>query len=228
MTTTTLLHLDSGTGLADSVSRALTARFATAWRAHHGAAGTHLHRDLVADPVPALGTGYATLGRRVERQGVVPLRDVAALADGPHEQHEWHLTRPLIDQLLTADTVLLGVPMYNLTVPATLKAWIDRITFPGAYTDPATGQSLLHRTRVVVAAARGGGYEPGTPREAFDFQIPYLRAYFTTLGVPAERLHIVAAELTRADDVPALNDLKPLAARSLTDARTTLDELATS
>ncbi|MGW4892972.1 FMN-dependent NADH-azoreductase [Kitasatospora sp. NPDC004240] len=227
MTTTTLLHLDSSTSTDDSVTRALTARFATAWRTRHGAAGHH-HRDLAADPVPTPGAAYARLGRRAGNKGPVPLADIAALAADPDERHEWHLTRPLIDQLLGADTVLLGVPMYNLTVPTTLKAWIDRVTFPGAHTDPDTGESLLRRTRVVIAAARGGGYGPGTPREGLDFQIPYLRAYFTGLGVRAERLHIVTAELTRADDVPALNALKPLADRSLADARAALDELAAS
>ncbi|MFJ3214459.1 FMN-dependent NADH-azoreductase [Kitasatospora sp. NPDC086801] len=228
MTTTTLLHLDSSISHGDSVSRALTARFAAAWRARHGAAGRYVHRDLAAEPVAAIGAGYALLGRRVERKGTIPVADVAALAEGPDEEHEWSLTHPLIDRLLAADTVLLGVPMYNLTVPATLKAWIDRISFPGVYTDPATGESLLRHTRVVVAAARGGGYGPGTPREAFDFQTPYLRAYFARLGVPAEQLHVVPAELTRADDVPALAGLRPLAAKSLADAEAALDALATA
>ncbi|MDH6704668.1 FMN-dependent NADH-azoreductase [Kitasatospora sp. MAA19] len=226
MTTTTLLHLDSSISLGDSVSRALTARFAAAWRARHGAAGRYVHRDLIAEPVAPIGAGYAALGRRVERKGTVPVADVAALAEGPDEEREWSLTHPLINRLLAADTVLLGVPMYNFAVPAALKAWIDRIGFPGSYTDPATGESLLRRTRVVIAAARGGGYGPGTPREGFDFQIPYLRAYFTNLGVPPERLHIVAAELTRADDVPALAGLQPLAVKSLADAEAALDALA--
>ncbi|MFD7828660.1 FMN-dependent NADH-azoreductase [Kitasatospora sp. NPDC059803] len=228
MTTTTLLHLDSSISLGDSVSRALTARFAAAWRARHGSAGRYVYRDLAAEPVAAIGAGYAMLGRRVERKGTIPASDVAALAEGPDEEHEWSLTHPLVDRLLAADTVLLGVPMYNLTVPAVFKAWIDRISFPGVYTDPATGESLLRRTRVVVAAARGGGYGPGTPREAFDFQTPYLRAYFARLGVPAEHLHIVPAELTRADDIPALAGLQPLAAKSLADAEAALDALATA
>ena len=84
----------------------------------------------------------------------------------------------LITELLTADTVLLGTPMYNFSVPASLKAWIYRSTFPGAFTDPESGDRLLCDTRVVVVTARGGSYGPGTPREGFDFQMPYLRAYF--------------------------------------------------
>ncbi|MGW2255265.1 FMN-dependent NADH-azoreductase [Kitasatospora sp. NPDC001660] len=226
MTSATLLHLDSSISPAGSVSRALTARFAAAWRARHGAATTHRHRDLVADPVPPVHAAYDALGRRTERKGVLPPDDVAALAEGPDEEHEWALTRPLIDQLLAADTLLIGSPMYNFTVSTGLKAWIDRVSFPGAYVDAGTGAKLLRRTRVVVVAVRGGGYGPGTPREHFDFQVPYLRAYFGNLGITEENLHIVTAELTRADDIPALNGLQPIAAESLARAEATLDSLA--
>ncbi len=225
----TLLHLDSSASPLDrSVSRRLTARFARAWQARHGAAG-YRHRDLATDPVPLVGAGYASLGVRVERHGApVPLGDVPSFATSPAELHEWSLTHPLITELHAADTLLLGVPMYNFTVPAALKAWIDRVTFPGAHVDPATGDGRLTTTRVVVVTARGGGYGPGTPREPFDFQTPYLRAWCTEhLGVPDAHLRFVHAELTRAADVPALTPYRDLAATSLSTARTTLTALAT-
>ncbi|MFE6871913.1 FMN-dependent NADH-azoreductase [Kitasatospora sp. NPDC057692] len=220
----TLFHLDSGASPTDqSVSRRLTARFADAWRARHPGAG-YRYRDLAADPVPLLGPGYASLGVRVERHGApVPLPDVPGFATTPAEHHEWSLTHPLITELHSADTLLLGVPMYNFTVPAALKAWIDRITFPGAHTGRLTA------TRVIVVAARGGGYGPGTPREPFDFQTPYLRAWFTEhLGVPDANLRFIHAELTRAADIPALAPYRDLAATSLTTARTALAALATA
>ncbi|MFF7990091.1 NAD(P)H-dependent oxidoreductase [Kitasatospora xanthocidica] len=226
MTSATLLHLDSSISPAGSVSRALTGRFAAAWRARHGAAAEHRYRDLAADPVPAIRAAYDALGRRTERKGPLPLEDVATLAESPDETREWALSRPLIEELRTAGTLLLGSPMYNLTVSTGLKAWIERVSFPGAYLDPDTGDRLLRDTRVVVVAVRGGGYGPGTPREHFDFQLPYLRAYFGHLGVAAEHLHVVTAELTRAADVPALNGLEPLAAESLAAAEARLDALA--
>lgn len=222
----TLLHLDSSVSRsADSVSRQLTALFADIWRESHGADG-YRHRDLSADPVPLIGPAYAALGQRVERQGVVPPGKVAALVECAAEEREWALTRPLISELLTADTVLLGVPMYNFSVPVTLKAWVDRVSFPGVFTDPDSGESLLRDTRVVVVMARGGGYGPGTPREGFDFQTPYLRAYFRNLGVADEHLHLVAAELTRAEDIPQLAGFKGLAATSLAAARAQVTALA--
>ncbi|MER7579529.1 NAD(P)H-dependent oxidoreductase [Kitasatospora sp. NPDC097691] len=226
MTSATLLHLDSGISPTGSVSRTLTDRFAATWRARHGDAARHRYRDLAADPVPAVGAAYDTLGRRTERKGPLPPEDVAALAENPDEVREWALSRPLIEELRAADTLLLGSPMYNFTVSTGLKAWIDRVSFPGAYVDPDTGARLLRDTRVVVVAVRGGGYGPGTPREHFDFQLPYLRAYFGALGVTAAHLHVVTAELTRAADVPALNGLEPLAAESLAAAEAAVDELA--
>ncbi|MFE7188972.1 FMN-dependent NADH-azoreductase [Kitasatospora sp. NPDC057541] len=220
----TLLHLDSSASPTDhSVSRRLTARFAHAWRARHPDAHYRYH-DLAADPVPLIGAGYASLGVRVERQGApVPLTDVLSFATTPSEHQEWSLTHPLITELHSADTLLLGVPMYNFTVPAALKAWIDRITFPGAHTGRLTA------TRVIVVTARGGGYGPGTPREPFDFQTPYLRAWFTEhLGIPDANLRFIHAELTRAADIPALTPYRDLATTSLTTARTTLTDLATA
>jgi FMN-dependent NADH-azoreductase len=116
----------------------------------------------------------------------------------------------------------------NFSVPAALKAWIDRVSFPGAFTDPDGGRSLLRETRVVAVMARGGGYGPGTPREHCDFQTPYLKAYFARLGVPAHHLHLVAAELTRVDVLPQLAGLEHLAAASLTAAREAVTALATA
>ncbi|MGI5159892.1 FMN-dependent NADH-azoreductase [Microbispora sp. CA-102843] len=223
---TSLLHLDSSaSGRDDSVSRQLTALYADIWRCLHGSAG-YRYRDLAAEPVPLVSPAFVSLGIRVERHGAVPLRKVAEMADSPAEEREWALTLPLIAEMRAAGTVLVGVPMYNFSVPASLKAWIDRVTFPGAFLDAGTGDRLLRETNVVVVAARGGCYAPGTPREDFDFQTPYLRAYFTDLGVAPENLHFVHAELTRASDVPALARFKPLAADSLTAARTAVSELA--
>lgn len=223
---TSLLHLDSSASHSrDSVSRQLTGLFADTWRKLYGAAG-YRYRDLAADPVPLVSPAYAALGQRVERLGVIPPARVAALVEGAAEKREWALTLPLITELLAADTMLIGVPMYNFSVPASLKAWIDRVTFPGAFADPDTGSSLLHGTRVVVVTARGGSYGPGTPRETFDFQAPYLRAYFGNLGVADENLYLVHAEMTRAADVPELAHFQALAARSLTAARAAVTALA--
>ena len=200
-----LLHLDSSAHRStESVSRRLSAAFAEAWRAEHGrdAAHVYVYRDLAADPVPPLDTAYCALGRRAERLGLVPLSGVDALIETEAERHAWALTRPLIGEILTADTVLIGAPMYNYSVPATLKAWIDRISFPGAFADPDGGESLLRDKQFVVVNARGGAYGPGTRSQAMDFFTPYLRAYLLKQGAAEENVHFAVAELTLADLAP--------------------------
>lgn len=221
-----LLHLDSSHS-ADSITRKLTALFVERWRQAHPTA-EYRYRDLSVNPIPAISPSYVALGTRVERHGVVASAKVSALIESPAEEREWALTKPLIDEILAVDTLLLGVPMYNFSVPATLKAWIDRVSFPGAYIHPDTGDHLLHSTRVVVVSACGGGYGPGTPRARFDFQEPYLRAYFENLGVSTSDLTFVRAEMTRSGDIPALARFQDLAVRSLADARTAVMRFASS
>ncbi|MFB7552312.1 FMN-dependent NADH-azoreductase [Streptomyces sp. NPDC056154] len=225
---TSLLHLDSSANrCGESLSRQLTSLFADTWRSLHGTAG-YRYRDLAADPVPPLGTAYCSLGRRVERHGLVPPPEVDALVESPAEKREWALTRPLVSELLAADTLLIGAPMYNYSVAASLKAWIDRVGFPGAFTDPDTGESLLRATQVVVITTQGGSYGPGTPREAWDFQTPYLRTYFCGQGVADENLSFVGVEMTMAGLVPHLARFRPLAESSLAAARAEVTALATA
>lgn len=222
----TLLHVDSSVSAArDSVTRQLTGRFAAVWRERLGERG-HRHRDLAADPVPQVTAAYARLGYRAERHGTVPPARVAALCEDAEEEREWDRTRPLVEEVLAAGVLLLGVPMYNLTVPATLKAWIDRINFPGALTDPATGAAALREKQVVLVTAHGGGYGPGSPKEGLDFLTPYLRGYLTDRGLPEDRLHVVTAELTRAGDLPQPAPLRPLSSASAAQARAAVGALA--
>ncbi|WP_239154980.1 FMN-dependent NADH-azoreductase [Amycolatopsis sp. FDAARGOS 1241] len=208
-----LLRIDSSADGEESVTRRLTSLFAKHWP------GEVRHRDLAADPVPPISEAYARLGRRVERRGSVPLPEITALAADDAERREWELTLPFVTEVREAGAVLLGVPMYNFSVPAALKAWIDRLTFPGAFAD------ALRDTRFVVVCARGGAYGPGTPREGCDFQEPYLRTYLTNLGVAQEHLTFVVAELTRVADIPALAGLEHLAEESFAAAERRVLEL---
>jgi FMN-dependent NADH-azoreductase len=224
---TALLHLDSSASTTHhSTSRQLTQLFANTWQKLHGT--THYrYRDLAANPTPLITSAYCALGIRVERHGVIPLDTVDTLVTGQAEQGEWDRTRPLINEILAADTVLLGAPMYNFSVSSALKAWIDRISFPGAFIEPNTGEKRLRDTTTIVVCARGGSYEPGDPREGFDFQAPYLRKYLTNLGIAENNLTFVNADLTRSADIPGLAPFRQRAADSLAAARDTMLELAT-
>ncbi len=86
-----------------------------------------------------------------------------------------------IAQVMTADTIVIGMPMYNFGVPSAFKAWIDRIARAGVtfkYTDQGP-VGLLKDKKIIVVAARGGMYQ-GTP---LDTQTKYLQDFFGFLGL---------------------------------------------
>ncbi|MFF8772454.1 FMN-dependent NADH-azoreductase [Kitasatospora sp. NPDC015120] len=187
-----LLHLDAS-ARSESFSRELGAAFVDHWKAAHPD-GVHTYRDLVADPVRPIDEGRVKLLGQSSLNGV---RDLAAMdgvvAAEPGLAGAWAETRPLVVELLAADVLVIGTPMYNFSVPGSLKTWMDRVTLPWL---PLAGKSA------VVLSARGGAYGPGTPREPFDFQEPYLRAYFSVLGL--DDVEFVHTELTHAPVLPFL------------------------
>lgn len=160
-----LLHIDAGVTGPSSVSRQLSAAVVEAIGRAHPALSV-ASRDLEADPIPHLdGPGLATLG-----QGEV------------------------LQQFLDADVIVIGAPMYNLSIPTQLKAWFDRILVAGKtfrYT-PNGPEGLAGGRKVIIASSRGGFYGPGAPAADADFQEPYLKALFRLAGI--EDVTFVRAE----------------------------------
>jgi FMN-dependent NADH-azoreductase len=124
------------------------------------------------------------------------------------------LQEELIAELASVDTVVIGVPMYNFNIPSTLKAWIDHVVIFGR----TVGMDLFQGTRVVIVTGRGGAYGPGTPREQFDFQEPYLRAVLSLVGLTD--ITFVHAEMrAAAAGDPSLAQFAQFATESLAAAR---------
>ncbi|RIX29194.1 FMN-dependent NADH-azoreductase [Sphingomonas edaphi] len=91
----------------------------------------------------------------------------------------------ILEEFLAADTIVLGAPMYNFTIPTQLKAWIDRIAVAGKtfrYTD-AGPEGLAGGRRVVIAISRGGFY---TPDNAYEHVESYLKSLFNFIGIEPE------------------------------------------
>jgi FMN-dependent NADH-azoreductase len=176
----TLLQLDSGADLEHSVSRALTAAFAEAWT------GERVHRDLHADPLPHLEHSALHWPAETRPPGVVP--------PGAAE-----LQQTLLDELAAADVLLVAAPMYNYSLPSTLKAWLDRIHLPGVTTGPGT--TPYAGKPAVVVATRGLTYDEG-PTAGWDHAVPVLELLLgTALGMSVE---VVTLDHTLADSVPEL------------------------
>jgi FMN-dependent NADH-azoreductase len=94
----------------------------------------------------------------------------------------------VLDEFMVADTVVIGAPMYNFTLPSQLKAWIDRILVAGTtFRYTADGpQGLAGGKRVIIALARGGIYDAGSPAAALEHLESYLRGVFNFIGIEPE------------------------------------------
>ncbi len=135
------------------------------------------------------------------------------------------LTETLTAEVLAADEIVIGVPLYNFGAPSTLKAWIDRIVVPGLTVDPAGAGGLAGGRRVTVTAARGGGYGPGTPREGWDHRDPWLAHALNPIGI--DDVRFIHTELTMARESPAMSGLEDLEDQSIADAHAAIDALCT-
>lgn len=154
-----LLHIDSAATGAGSVTRELTSAIVARWQdAVPGLQVTY--RDLDAEPLPHL-------------TGPVLTKADQAAAD---------VSEQTLLQFLDSDVIVIGAPMYNFSVPSTLKAWIDRVAVSGRtfrYTENGP-EGLAKGKRMVIASGRGGIYGDNSPS---DFQEAYLRQVFGFLGV---------------------------------------------
>jgi FMN-dependent NADH-azoreductase len=206
-----LLHLDSSIRpVEDSRSRKLSRRYADAWRAANPE-GTVTYRDLDADPVPHTNAAsfYGNFAAPDDRT--------------PAQAAARALTDELVGELLAADTIVLGMGLYNFGVPSTVKAWFDRIVVPGVTI--GEGSATLGGKALVLTLAAGGGYGEGTPRDGWDHREPWLRHAFEQLGVTD--VLTISAELTLARESPMMipldlggaEDASYAAAEALIDAQ---------
>ncbi len=152
----TILHIDSSINGENSASRAISARIVEQLKGLNWGEMV-IHRDLAAEPLEHL--------------------TLDAFAD-----------TNVLDEFLAADTVVIGAPMYNFTLPSQLKAWIDRILIAGRtfrYTENGP-EGLAGGKRVIIALARGGIYDVGSPAAALEHLESYLRGIFNFIGIEPE------------------------------------------
>jgi FMN-dependent NADH-azoreductase len=117
----------------------------------------------------------------------VVYRDLAA-SPLPHLTLDAFADTSVLDEFLAADTIVIGAPMYNFSVPSQLKAWIDRIVVAGrTFQYGANGpEGLAKGKRVIIAIARGGIYSEGAPAAALEHVETYLKGVFNLIGIEPE------------------------------------------
>ena len=175
-----LLHIDSSILGGNSASRQLSA--AMVEQLTKTTPGLEVvYRDLATKPLSHLSGEHLAAA-----QGAVP--------ESPAIRNDIAASQAALDEFLDADTIVIGAPMYNFTIPSQLKAWLDRVLVAGkTFRYSAAGvEGLAGGKRVILAISRGGFYGAGTPTAAFEHLESYLRAVFGFIGVTD--LEIVVAE----------------------------------
>ncbi len=172
-----ILHIDSSPRGAASHSRKISAELVASLKQTHSNA-TVTRRDLGHEPPPFLTEDW---------QGVYLPEEQRT----PEQAAALEYSDRAIDELLAANIVVIGAPMYNFSIPADLKAWLDQIirinkTFLPDYTGLATGKKVF-----VVMSSGGGGYGEGEPMRHLNFLEPYLTTALGFIGLTdVEFIHV--------------------------------------
>jgi FMN-dependent NADH-azoreductase len=179
----TLLHVKSSLFGDQGQSAQLAGSFISRWTQENPDSSV-IERDLAADPVPhldafrmgALNTPEAD--RSQEQQAVVELAD------------------QLLAEVKAADVIVIGLPMYNFSVPSQLKSWFDHLARAGVtfqYTETGV-QGLIEDRPVYLISTRGGVYGD----EGSNMQISYVKQLLSFMGLNSQQL--VVAEGLAMDD----------------------------
>ncbi len=184
--TKTILHIDASARREGSATRELSNRIVK-----HLNAGRIIRRDL-ATPLPLLTEDWIAANFTPADQRDEVQRDQLALSDD------------LVTELQQADTIVIGLPIYNFSVPAAFKAWIDLVARVGltfSYTENGP-KGLLEGKRAVLAIASGGT----AVGSDIDFATDYAKHVLGFIGI--NNVDVVAADRMALDAEAALNNAR--------------------
>jgi FMN-dependent NADH-azoreductase len=162
-----ILEVSASAKQDGSISRLLTTDLIAALDARH--AGVTVTRRDVAAGLPFVHEAWVAANYTPADERTPQQHQVLAQSDD------------LVAELFDADVLVIGAPIYNFSIPATLKAWIDliaraRLTF--RYTD--TGVEGLIKGKKAYVVVPSGGVRTGSP---MDFATPYLRHALAFVGI---------------------------------------------
>jgi FMN-dependent NADH-azoreductase len=168
----TLLSLDVSPRGDRSISRALGRRFVEHWQ-QNNPDGQVIYRDLNASRIPYMDNDWIV--------------DVYAPPDvkrTPEMRRALALSEELIGELQAADVLLISTPMYNFTIPAVLKSWIDYVVRPGFTFRLAPGwPGMLENKKAKLIVVSRDSYRLGEPSEEADHVTPVLRQALGFMGI---------------------------------------------
>ena len=151
-----------------SVSRQLAERFANEWRGSHD--GDVVVRDLATSHVPYISLPWI-------RGAFTP-----AEQHSPEMNEAIKVSDDYIAELLGADEIVIGTPMYNFSIPALLKSWIDHVVRAGV-TFSMSYEGLVKGKKATIIIASGGNFAPGTPYAGLNVASDYLKQILRFIGI---------------------------------------------
>jgi FMN-dependent NADH-azoreductase len=178
----TLLAIGVSPRYNSSTSRKLTALFVEKWQAAHPD-GLVIHRDLVKTHLPFVDLPW--IGGAFTPPDEHSPESAAAIEVSNH----------LVAELQSADHIVIGAPMYNFSIPAVLKAYIDHVVRVGVTVSP-DNVGLLTCKRATIILASGGDFSPGSPVEGYNQASGYLRQVLNWIGI--KDVEIILASRVRA------------------------------
>jgi FMN-dependent NADH-azoreductase len=186
-----VLIINASARMQNSQSRKLTEVFTEHWKSLYGDSAITF-RDLAKANVPHITESWLNATLKPAKDRTEEDVDILSTSD------------TYIAELRQADIIVLGTPMYNWSIPSSLKAFVDQVlrhneTFtvnPGNAQQPYTG--LLENKILCLLVARGGqSYESGQANAHLNFQTTYLKTVFNMMGI--HNIHLVAVNGTAMD-----------------------------
>jgi len=188
----TILRIDVSARKERSLTRELSRRFIDEWLKQRPS-DKIVQRDIGLNPPPAVSEDWIAAAFTPEEKRTQAQQATLQLSD------------TLIDEIESADIILLGVPMYNYGMPAALKAWFDQIirinktfTFDLARGDEPLEPTLSGKHLVTLSSRGEFGFEPGGAREHRNHLDPHIRTCSKFLGVVED--HLIAIEYQEFGD----------------------------
>lgn len=182
-----ILHIISSPR-SNSYSARLGHQIVEKLRAAHPGSTAH-ERNLAVHPLPHLEEVFV--------QGIFTPAEARTTAQQAAVRH----SDEVIEQVLAADVLVIGSPMYNFSISSSLKAWLDHLVRAGVtFSYGANGpEGLIRGKKVYLALASGGVYSGTSPMAAYDFMAPYLKPVLSFIGLT--NVEVVRVEGTSMPDL---------------------------
>ncbi len=166
----TLLRIDASSRGDYSVSKTLGKQFTDEWlKTNEG--GNVITHDVTSEKLPFvdlpwLGGAYTPAEKH-----------------SPEQAAAIKVSDELVNELLAADELLITTPMYNFSIPAALKAWIDHVVRLNRTFTPDYKGLVVTVKKASIILASGGEYGPGAYAEGYNVATSYLKQILGFIGI---------------------------------------------